>query len=143
MLGQIKRPGARHPVLAAYGVSHRTDVICPECGEVVYQGSKKDDPSDATLPESVYACLCAYFSASQLVLPLRQDEWAREVRRLGRDAPPSDPLLRAASEVNAWYGALLAKGQEMINLMIAIGENSSRLKPSSGTATGKPGSKRT
>jgi hypothetical protein len=76
------------------------DVICPECGQVVFHGSKKTDSADATLPKSIYACQCNYFSSSQLVSPLRVDEWAREVRRLSSDgATPSEPLLKAAGEV--------------------------------------------
>ena len=80
-MGKTKTPGARHPVLESYGTIRPADVVCSECGEVVYHGSKKKDSADATLPKSIYACRCAYFSSSQLVLPLRQEEWAREVTR--------------------------------------------------------------
>jgi hypothetical protein len=78
---KIIKPGVRHPVLESYGTILPTDVACPECGTAVYHGSKKKDSADATLPKSIYACKCAYFSSSQLVLPLRAEEWAREVKR--------------------------------------------------------------
>jgi hypothetical protein len=130
-MGKTKTAGVRHPVLESYGVIRAVDLLCPQCGDAVYHGSKRKDSADATLPKSIYACRCAYFSSSQLVLPLRQEDWEREVSRLAGDSAlvgqgPNeaviDPLLRAASEVNALHGELLAMGLEMIAKMIAIGE---------------------
>src|SRR5262249_54298004 len=128
---QVRRlgTGARHPVLESYGVIHPTDIVCRECGQAVYHGSKKKDAVDATLPKSIYACKCVYLSSTQLVLPLRVEEWGREVKRARGDgavvqkgSAAIDPLLRAASEVNTLHGELLAMGLEMIVKMIVIGE---------------------
>lgn len=136
-MGKTKTAGVRHPVLESYGVIRAVDLLCPQCGDAVYHGSKRKDSADATLPKSIYACRCAYFSSSQLVLPLRQEDWEREVSRLAGDSAlvgqgPNeaviDPLLRAASEVNALHGELLAMGLEMIAKMIVIGEKLVSLK---------------
>jgi len=129
---KIKTPGARHPVLKSYGVIHPTDLLCPKCGEAVYHGSKKQDATDATLPKSVYACRCAYFSSTQLILPLRVEEWEQQVNRAAGDGAVVekgiDPIVRAAQEVNALHGELLAMGLEMIAKMIVIGEKLVSLK---------------
>jgi hypothetical protein len=75
---KVLRPDTRHPVLESYGTIRPTEVVCTECGQAVYHGSKS---ADATLPKSIYACRCAYFSSTQLVLPLQIEEWTREVKR--------------------------------------------------------------
>jgi hypothetical protein len=126
---KVVRPDARHPVMESYGTIHPADVVCPECGGAVYHGSKKKDSADATLPQSIYACRCAYFSSSQLVLPLRVEEWAREVKRsitqggsVGAALAGTDPLAGKAASINSMHEELVRMGITMIERMIAIGE---------------------
>jgi len=145
-MGKTKTAGVRHPVLESYGTIRPADLLCSKCGEVVYHGSKKKDSADATLPKSIYACRCAYFSSSQLVLPLRQEEWEREVRRVrgdgavvqqGSTEAAVDPqegsqlnLLFAneAGKVLQIHRELMGMGKTMIERMIEAGEILTRVK---------------
>lgn len=76
-----------NPALKSYRNINPTDVTCSVCGQPVYRGAGKSDPTAATLPTSMYGCECAYFSSTQLVLPLKQSEWERNVKRSGTDGP--------------------------------------------------------
>ena len=62
----------------------------------LYRGAGKNDQTDATLPASMYACECAYFSAKQLVLPLTRSEWERNVKRSATDGPSLSGLMPGA-----------------------------------------------
>jgi hypothetical protein len=64
-------------------------VVCSVCGQPVNRGAGKSDQS-ATLPASMYACDCAYFSSTQLILPLTQSEWDRNVKRSATGVPATD-----------------------------------------------------
>jgi len=132
-MGKTKTAGVRHPVLESYGTIRPADLLCSKCGEVVYHGSKKKDSADATLPKSIYACRCAYFSSSQLVLPLREEEWAREVKSIiggsgGDGQAGADPLAAEAATINSMHEELLRVGMTMIERMIAIGEKLAGIK---------------
>ena len=123
------------PILSGYRLVNPTKIQCQFCQGTVYFG--KGRSNEPTLPATVYACHCAYFSAKQLGTP-SETEWRHEVERMRRahrplEAKQEDSQLNLlfadeADKVRTIHRELTGMGKTMIERMIEASEILTRIK---------------